>query len=161
MNSPLLRRADTLRFIAMRLALPELVYVVRQPGFNEAYRITIQHHDSHLADQVATVTHAADGTVNLNVVYRRARLNPAFDFPLDEEHFRAFDLAMRRLGFDRRDDQPDLPYLGADLWLVERASGSFLHDVVLAPELADGVYGWFVDAIKEHLPLAVRSIQAE
>lgn len=157
----MLRRADALRFVAMRLGLPDLRDVVRQPGINEAYRITIQYHAGHYADQVATLSYGQPTAARLSVVYRRSNSQPAFDYPLEPERYREFDLTMRRLGFDRRDDQPDVPYLGVDLWLIERASGSFMHDVVIAPELADGVYGWFLEAIKMQLPLAVRPIQRE
>ncbi len=157
----MLRRADALRFVAMRLGLPDLREVVRQPGINEAYRITIQYHAGHYADQVATLIYGQPTSARLSVIYRRSNSQPSFDYPLDPERYREFDLTMRRLGFDRRDDQSEVPYLGVDLWLIERASGSFFHDVVMSPELADGVYGWFLDAVKTQIPLAIRPIQRE
>lgn len=155
------RRADFLRFIAVRLRQPELRDVVRRPGVNQAYRITVHYHDGRYADQIATLTHWQDETALLEVVYRRATQQPAFEYPLGAERFRAFDLALRRLSFDRLDDQPDAPYPGYDLWLVERASASYLHDVVVAPDLATGVYAWIVDSVRRHLREAVRPIRPE
>jgi hypothetical protein len=155
------RRADTLRLIADRLGLPELREVIRQPGIDEAYRVTIQYHDGRHPDQVATLTRAQNGSVMLIVAYRRHHHQPVFEYPLDLERFRDFDLALRRVGFDRRDDQPDLPYLGEDFWMIERASGSFLHDLVLSPEHAVGVYAWMIEVVKELLPQAVRAIQPD
>ncbi len=155
------RRADMLRLVADRLGLPELGRVVEQPGINEAYRLTVRYHDGRHPDQVATLTHAQDGTVWLEVVYRRTHHQPAFEYLLDADRYRSFDVAMRRLAFDRLDDQPGIPYLGVDLWLIERAAGSYRHDVVLAPALADGVYGWLVDMVKERLPQAIRAIQPD
>jgi len=50
----------------------------------------------------------------------------------------------------------NVPYLGVDLWLVERASGSFYHDIVLSPEDARGFFRELILAIREHLPEALR-----
>lgn len=155
------RRADTLRLIAGRLGLAELTAVTRQPGINEAYRITLHYHDGRHPDQVATLTRGQHETVLLRVKYKRFRHQPAFEYPLSADVYRAFDLAMRRLGFDRRDDQPDILFVGEDLWLIERASGSYFHDIVVAPNRATGVYGWLVETISEQLPQAVRAIQPD
>jgi hypothetical protein len=155
------RRANTLRFIADRLGLPELRVVIRQPGIDEAYRLTVQYFDGRHPDQVATLTRARDGTVLLTVAYRRMHHQPVFEYPLQLEQYRDFDLALRKLGFDRRDDQPDMPYMGQDFWLIERASGSFFHDMVLSPERAEGAYGWIVEAVRGRLPQAVRVIQPD
>lgn len=155
------RRAEFLRFVAVRLRLPELVDVVRAPGINEAYRLTIQYHDGRHPNQTATLTYAQSGAVLLSVAYLRTTHQPVFEYPMDAERFQAFDLAIRRSGFDRRDDQPDVPYTGVDLWLLERASGGYFHDVVLAPGQAVGIYSWMVDAVQQYLPEAVRAIQPD
>jgi hypothetical protein len=155
------RRADFLRFIAVRLRRPELRDVVRQPGVSAAYRITIHYDEGQYADQIATLVHGQGGAAVLEVAYRRAHQHPTFEFPFGAERYQAFDLAMRRLGFDRLDDQPDVVFPGTDLWLIERASGSYLHDVVLAPALAQGVYGWLVDTVRKHVREALRPIRSE
>lgn len=151
-------RADYLRLIAERLALPGIKTVAQSPGMSEAYRISIQYHDARHPDQVATLTRTQFGRVMLTVAYKRVHHTPSFEFEMTLQEYQAFDIAMRRAGFDRRDDQADLPFIGADLWLIERASGSFVHNLVLSPTLADGVYGWMVEAVKTHLPLAIRAI---
>lgn len=150
--------ADALRLIARRLNLPELRAIVRQPGISEAYRLTIYYHDGRHPDQVATLIRTQYDRVTLVTVYRRVRHQPALDYSLDPDRYRLFDLALRRLGFDRHDNQPDLPYSGADLWLLERASGSFAHSIVIAPEQATGVYARMVAAVRDHLPEAARAI---
>lgn len=155
------RRADTLRVIAGRLGLDELTTLTRQPGVNEAYRVTLHYHDGRHPDQVATLTRARYEAVLLSVKYKRFHHQPAFEYPLTTHVYHDFDLAMRRLGFDRRDDQPDIMFVGEDLWLIERSSGSFFHDIVVAPDRATGVYGWMVETVTEHLPQAVRAIQPD
>jgi hypothetical protein len=77
---------------------------------------------------------------------------------LDAERYKALLVALRRVSFDTMDDQPDVPFFGVDLWLVERASGSFYHDVVLSPEGARGFYRELVLALREHLKEALRPI---
>ncbi|MBN2470461.1 MAG: hypothetical protein JXN59_07040 [Anaerolineae bacterium] len=153
--------ADGLRMIAGRLDLPALSAVARRPGINAAYRLSIQYHDGRYADQVATLTHSQNSESELAVVYRRFTLHPVLEYMLDEDRFHAFNLALRRLRFDQLDDQPGIPLYGVDFWLIERASGSYFHDVVLAPEHASGAHAWLVDVFRTHLPEAVRPIPAD
>lgn len=157
-NRAVTYHADALRLIARRLNLPELRAVVRQPGISEAYRLTIHYYDGRHPDQVATLTRTQRGVVTLVTIYRRVRRQPVLEYTLDSDRYRLFDLALRHLGFDRYDNPPDLPYDGADFWLLERASGSFTHSVVIAPEQATGVYARMVAAVRDHLPEAVRAI---
>lgn len=156
------RRADFLRFIAVRLHRPELRQLIRQPGVNAVYRVTVHYHDGQHPNQIATLIRAQDDTVTLEVAYLRRQGQPVLRYVLDPDRFRAFDLALRTLGFDRLDDQAGLPSsLTADLWLVERTSGSYSHDVVLAPDSATGSHAALVLAVRTHLREAVRAIQPD
>lgn len=155
------RRADPLRFIALRLNLPEMVALVRTPGVSEAYRVTIQYHDARHPDQVATLIfrQGAGGSADLSVHYRRASGDPLVLLPnLPIGRCREFAAALRALNFDTLDDMADTPWFGADLWLIERASGSFQHDLVLAPERATGTHAAIAAVIRELLREAVRAI---
>ena len=53
-----------------------------------------------------------------------------------------------------------MPYFGVDLWLVERASGSFYHDVVMAPDSARGFYRELALSLRQHLKEALRPIES-
>jgi hypothetical protein len=154
------RRAAPLRFIAVRLALPELETVVRQPGIDEALRLTVQYHDGRHPDQVATLTKMqTTGPLKLTVNYRRANDKPlALDYTIEPERYSILNAALRKLGFDKLDDLPDIPWYGADLWLVERAAGSFHHDLIIALENAAGPHAEIVRLIRENLREAVRAI---
>ena len=81
-----------------------------------------------------------------------------FDYEIDLERYRALLAALRRLKFDEMDDQPDVPFFGVDMWLVERASGSFYHDVVMSPASARGFYRELILALREHMKEALRAI---
>jgi len=154
------RSAEPLRFIAVRLNVPELKIAARQPGVAEALRITVQYHDGRHPDQVATLTKMqGSDAAKLAVHYRRPNDKPlVLDYPINAERFTKLNLALRALGFDKQDDQPDIPWYGADLWLVERAAGTFHHDVILAPDRAIGIHGEFVRLVRDHLLEAVRTI---
>lgn len=141
---PALARRDVpLRMIAERLHLLPLDKLIRAPGIGEGCRLTIQYHDGRLPDQVATllISQAQAGQAQFSVSYRAPSGKPLSVTPvLPIERARAVTAGLRSLGFDRLDDMPDLPWRDADLWLVERAVGSFSRDLVLAPQQASGPY---------------------
>jgi len=153
-----LRRADPIRLVALRLSQDELRNLTRQPGVNEAFRVTIQYHDGRHPNQVATLTRGHSGDGVLRVIYDKPNKNVHFTYPVSADRYRALLSGLRRVKFDLLDDQPDVPFFGVDLWLVERASGSFYHDVVLSPESARGFYRELLLAIQQHLKEAVRTI---
>ncbi len=152
------RRADPIRLIALRLRQDELRNVTQQPGVNEAFRVTIQFDDTQHPNQVATLTRGHSGACALKVVYDKPNKDVHFDYAVEAERYKALLMALRRVKVDSMDDQPDVPYFGVDLWLVERASGSFYHDVVLSPESARGFYRELILAIREHVKEVVRAI---
>ncbi|MBP8974887.1 MAG: hypothetical protein KBH93_13555 [Anaerolineae bacterium] len=154
------RRADPIRLIALRLRQDELRHVVQRPGVNEALRVTIQYHDGRHPNQVATLIRGHGAECTLLVVYDRPGRDVRFAYPVSLQRYMTLLSALRRAGFDTLDDQPDVPYFGVDLWLVERASGSFYHDTVLQPESATGAHGEIVSAIREQLKEALRPVVA-
>ncbi len=153
------RRADPIRLIALRLMQNELRHLTHQPGINEVFRVTIQYHDGRHPNQVATLVRDHAGTT-LKVIYDKPNKSVFFTYPIEAERYQALLTGLRRLKFDKLDDQPDVPYFGVDLWLVERASGSFYHDVVMAPDSARGFYRELVLALRQHLKEALRPIES-
>lgn len=152
------RRADPIRLIALRLRQDELRNVVQKPGFNEAFRITIQYDKADHSNQVATLTRGHGAACTLKVIYDKPGKDVYFDYAIEQERYKNLIAALRRIKFDTMDDQPDVPFFGVDMWLVERASGSFYHDVVLSPESARGFYRELILAMREHLKEALRAI---
>ncbi len=153
-------RLAPLRLIALRLSLPDLETAAREPNVIDATRLTIQYHDSRALDQVTTIIkpRTAEGDViRLSAAYRRNNDTPlVLDFKVELERYNRFSNGLRKLGFDRLDDMPDIPWLGADLWLLERASGTFYHDLILAPDRAKGIYAEIVELVKGNMREAVR-----
>jgi hypothetical protein len=161
MPEPLMRpQSAPLRLIALRLNVPELVTVAHQPQVTEAIRFTVQYHDARHPDQVATlVRERADEGARLSVAYRRATGRAlALDFRIDRARFEAFRAALKRIGFDRLEDFADIPWYGADLWLVERAAGSFHHDVIIPPGTGTGIHADIISLTRQYIREAVRAI---
>src|SRR5262245_19543189 len=154
------RRTAPLRMIAFRLNIPELEKVARTPGIADAFRLTIQYHDGRHPDQVATLTRMQSGQPpSLEVRYRRTNdQSLTLSHSVGLERFLTLLVALRKHNFDKLDDPTDIPWHGADLWLVERAAGMFYHDIMLAPESASGVYGEIAQLMRENLREAVRAI---
>ena len=153
-------QAEPLRFIATRLAVPELEKVARQPGIAEAFRLTVQYHDGRHPDQIATLTKMqSSDNAKMTVHYRRANDEPlVLEHAITAERFRAFNAALRKLGFDKLDDPDDIPWFGTDLWLVERSALTFHHDVIIPPESATGIHGEIVKLIHAQFREAIRAI---
>ncbi len=152
------RRADPIRLVALRLRQDELRNLTQKPGINEVFRVTIQFHDGRHPNQVATLTRGHGSACTLKVVYDKPGKDVFFTYAVEVDRYKTLLSALRRIKFDDMDDQPEVPFFGVDLWLVERASGSFYHDVVLAPESARGFYRELVLAVREHLKEALRAI---
>lgn len=152
------RRADPIRLVALRLRQDELRNLTQRPGINEVFRVTIQYHDGRHPNQVATLARGHGSTCSLKVVYDKPGKSVYFDYSVESDRYKQLLGALRRVKFDNLDDQPDVPFFGVDLWLIERASGSFYHDVVLSPGSARGFYRELILAIREHLKEALRPI---
>ncbi|GAB4545512.1 MAG: hypothetical protein OHK0023_03920 [Anaerolineae bacterium] len=161
-DSVMRHQSAPLRLVSLRLDVPELTRVALQPGVVEAFRLTVQHHDGRTPDHVATAWRVrGQEYANLQIAYRRpTEKTLTIDLKLDLAKWNAFMAGLRLHAFDTLDDLPNIPWLGADLWLLERAAGSFHHDVIIAPMFASGVHLALVGLIQEHLPQLLREIQA-
>jgi hypothetical protein len=153
-------QSASLRIVAFRLALPEMPQVVKQPGVSEAFRVTVQYHDGRHPDSIATLVKTqSGGGAALTVAYRRSNDKPlTLNYTIDAERFQAVGAALRKVNFDKLDDLPNIPWFGADLWLIERAAGTFHHDMIVAPDSAIGVHAEIVTVIRDNLREAVRLI---
>jgi hypothetical protein len=151
------RHAALLRDIAEQMAQQPVRLLADRPGVRAVYRVTVRYDDRRALDAVTTVTR--DGAGAAFTVYYEGlhHLRPAAQ-PLPPERFTALAQAWQRAGFDRLHDQPGLPLRSLDLWLLERAAGTFVHSVIVAPQTA--VDGWaaLVEAVRQHLPQALREI---
>ncbi|MEP7291578.1 MAG: hypothetical protein ABI835_07325 [Chloroflexota bacterium] len=153
-------QAPLLRSIADELQLPPVAEIARQPGTHEVYRITVHYFDGRACNSVATLRGSAIREVVLEVLYQRALNRKPLTHPIEADRYTAFVQALKSVSFDHMGDQPELPaYNSTDLWLIERAAGTFSHSVILVPELAHDHYRRLANAVKNGLSEALRQVK--
>ncbi len=149
-----------LRVIADRTGVLPLQKVARQPGVQAAYRISVHYYDKRACDSAATLWRlTSEDERTLEVRYVGAFHEKPLYHSIDLEQYQAFIHALQKVRFDHLRDQPGLPAHGIDLWLVERAAGSFYKSVILAPKYAEGSYAAIINAVQIHLPEALRAVR--
>ncbi|HLU08117.1 MAG TPA: hypothetical protein VK003_00485 [Oceanobacillus sp.] len=146
-----------LRGITERIGLPATTQVARRPGVQVVYRVTVHYRDGRACDSVATLVKSVAEGVRLEIHYQNALEGKPLTPEIPPERYEDFVQALQNIGFDQMRDQPDLPN-AADLWLVERASGTFVHGVVVAPDSASEQHARLVNAVRNGLPEALRMI---
>lgn len=153
-------QAPMLRAIADALRLPSVLEIAREPRVSEVYRITVQYFDGRYCNSVATLLAVHGAEPVLEVVYQRALARKPLTHPIDGARYAEFVQAVKGLRFDHMPDQADLPtYNSTDLWLVERAAGTFAHSVILAPEMARDTHSRLANAVRNGLPHALRTVK--
>lgn len=153
--------AEPLRLLAEQLGLLRVAQQIKQPGTNELLRVTLQYHDRRVPDSVATLARGLSDTCRLQVVYTRFGSDAKpyrYDYSVPIERYRSLLDVFRQNRFDTLAHQEDLPLIGADYCLVERASGAFVHGVVFSPTLAGGHHRELWNALRQDLPEALRQL---
>jgi hypothetical protein len=149
-----------LRVIADRTGALPISKVAQQPGLQSVYRISVHYYDKRACDSIATLCRfTSEDTRTLEVRYVGAFHEKPLFHPVELERYEAFLRAMQKVRFDHLTDQSGLPAHGIDLWLVERAAGSFSRNIILSPKYATGPYAAIIKAVTDHLPEALRSVR--
>jgi hypothetical protein len=153
-------QAPLLRGIADQLGLKPISEIARKPDVTEVYRITVHYFDGRACNSVATLHATQTGEIVLEIAYEGALASKPITHEIDLTRWEDFVQAVKSLSFDRMRDQPNLPeYDSTDLWLVERAAGTFSHSVILAPEIALDAHGRLANAVRHGLPEALRQVK--
>jgi hypothetical protein len=154
-DSPLFRsQSPALRAFAERVSAPTVNMLARQPGMAAVFRVTVHYHDRRAQDSIATLKKGVGSSITLEIVYDRALNQKPLFYTLTVENYEIFIRAVLRLGFDRLTDQPHIPpHDVTDVWLVERAAGTFAHSLLVAPDLAqEGAHARLINAIRNGMP---------
>lgn len=150
---------STMRAIVEAVGVDSLHEIARRPGVRAVYRVAVHHHDGRARDAVGTLTlHATEGAL-LNVVYRVTFEEKALVHRIEPARLEAFTRVLQLVTFDRLDDQPHIPPYGVDLWMIERAAGSFSRSVIIAPDVAEYPYIALADAVRQNLPQILREVR--
>ena len=156
------QHAHLLRSIGERLKQRPVKQIIKQPGMRAVYRVTIFYHDRRALDSVATLYDRHTVDPELAIAYQGAFREKLLKYPVSRIRYEDFVSKLHHLRFDHLRDQPSLPqYQNVDLWLIERAAGTFVRSIIVAPETAQDVHGEIVNMIKTYLPEALRLIAQE
>lgn len=160
--------AQTLRRAAENLNLPTIKLLIREPSVRDVYRISIARGATQTPTSVATLirrttAHAPHqaGTrseTRLDVGFHGALGGKHLVYMIPEERYHTFVAGLQNAAFDKLGDQPDLPFYGAEIWLIERGAGSFVKSVLLAPQTATGIYATVIALVQAQLPEALREL---
>jgi hypothetical protein len=149
--------------VAESMGVRPLNDVARQPDMRALFRLTIKRRDMRLRDSVATLCHARLGGTMLEVVYWGLFKHKPLTYTIANERYEALAAALQNVRFDKLPDQPGLPQFGVDLWLLERAAGSFVKGIILTPDQldlpTDAPYAALVRAVQTYISEAVRELQ--
>ncbi|MEM6282783.1 MAG: hypothetical protein AAF787_11360 [Chloroflexota bacterium] len=146
-----------LRSISTQFQLPDTPTIAQQPGIQSVFRVTCHYPGGDFPDSVATVVSSQVGQPTLTVHRNGSESNG--ENMLDRQAFEALTATLSTVKFDKLADQPDIPSTRANLWLIERAAGSFIKGVLLSPELATDDYQSLVFRLHELLPAAVEPLR--
>ena len=138
-----------------RLGMGDLAAAARASGVICALQIVVHQGNRRLRHSVARVVESQLGEVDLLVAYEGVDLSPR-RVSHTRERIAPLHRALDMARFDRLQDQPGITIADAPLWLVQRATGTHLHGVILAPDKPALPWSRIVNAVHDCLPAAVR-----
>ncbi len=150
--------ASMLTAIVEQMKLTPIEKLALQPGVRAVYRLTIRYHDRRAHDSVATVIRTGPIGATLEVVFRGRFDQKPLRSTVTQADYVGLVAGFQKVNFDKLGDQPQLLTYGQDLWMWERAAGTFHKSVLLEPAGAEGVYWQLVRLAWTHLPVAVREV---
>ncbi len=151
--------ATILRDIVERIGLPPLKEVAARPGVNAAYRITLHYFDFRASDCVVTLKTMRPADTISEAVYAGHFNHKPITRTVSVIDYENFSRVIQTINFDKLPDQQNVPMYSVDLCMVERASGSFTHGIIFAPQKADGVYHTLLTALTTYLPEVFREVK--
>ena len=140
-----------------RLGMGDLAAAARASGVVCALQIVVFQGNRRFRHSVARVVESQLGNVDLLVAYEGVDLSPR-SMSLTPERIEPLHRALDAARFDRLRDQPGITSEDAPLWLVQRATGTHLHGVILAPDKPALPWSRIVNAVHDCLPAAVREM---
>lgn len=152
--------ASLLTAIIEQMKLRPIEKLALQPGVRAVYRLTIRYHDRRAHDSVATLIRTSGEGATLEMVFRGRFDQKALSSRVSQGDYEGLVSGFQKVNFDKLGDQPKLKTYGHDLWMWERAAGTFHKSVLLAPSEAEGAYWQLVRLAWTHLGEAVRMLES-
>lgn len=107
---------------------------------------------------MARVVEYQTGEIELQVVFQGVSLAEPLRLAVERELMEKLDDVLLRVKFNKLGDQAGLSYAERSLWLIQRAAGTHVHGIMVAPDRPEAPYTTLVNAIDAYLPEAIREL---
>ena len=144
--------------LASRLGLPDLAQVARVAGVMSVLQLTAYYAERRLRHSVARVIEDQMGAIELRIAYEGLSLDYPLRLPVAPARMEKLNAALLSVKFGTLGDQSSLTNDERSLWLIQRASGTHLHGILIAPDRPEPPYSTIVNAIDAYLPEAIREV---
>ena len=144
--------------LAGQLGLPDLQRTASAAGVLGILQVSAYYAERRVRHSVARVIEYQTGEIELRVAYQGVSLAEPLRLTVARERMERLDEALLRVRFDKLGDQPGLSHAERSLWLIQRAAGTHLHGVMVAPDRPEAPYSALVNAIDAYLPAAIREL---
>lgn len=144
--------------LAGQLGLPDLGRAAGEAGVMSVLQVSAYYAERRVRHSVARVSEYQTGEIELQVVFQGVSLAEPLRLTVGRESMEKLDDVLLRVKFDKLGDQPALSYGERSLWLIQRAAGTHVHGIMVAPDRPEAPYTTIVNAIDAYLPEAIREI---
>ncbi len=151
--------ASYLMDIAERAGMASVKQIAKRPGVQSVYRATAHPASREFADVVVTTAVSLVDDLIAEAVYVGCFGNRPIIRKIDQNFYREFAIALTALGFDHLNDDPSTTSFGANLIMLERASGTYYRSVVLRRSTQVEPYSRIVNALRAFLPETLREMK--
>lgn len=144
--------------LARSLGLPDLEQVAAQAGVTSVIQVSAYYGGRPVRHTVARVIEHQSGEVEMLLAYEGVRLDKPIRLAVESERLERLQAVLLEARFGKLGDQADLSYDERSLWLIQRAAGTYVHGILVAPDRPELPYSTIVNAIDAFLPEAIREV---
>lgn len=144
--------------VADNLGAKHIKELARQAGVISVLRITAYYPERQVRHSVATLMERIQDQREMSIIHEGFYNHQPMILGVSRNHYEKLLDALLQARFDKLTDQPNVSYKDHCLWLIQRASGTYTHSVIVSPDHPILPYAAIVNAIDAYLPEAIREI---
>ncbi len=144
--------------LASQFGLPDLQRAASEAGVMSVLQVSAYYAARRVRHSVARLSEHQTGEIAMQVVFQGVSLAEPLRLRVDRERMEGLEQALLRARFEQLSDQAGLSYAERSLWLIQRAAGSHVRGIMVAPDRPEAPYTTIVNAIDAYLPEAIREI---
>lgn len=149
-----------IRNVMERLKLPAINTLAEQAGIQTVYRILVYYADGRAYHSAATLLYKARyRNPKMETAYLGFFDNQVIEHEIASKTYQKFTKMLQQAHFDSLHFPTERLLHSATIWCIERATGTFAHQVILTPHYNEKPYSLIINAIDSYLPQAVREIR--